>query len=89
MVKFHGKLGGKITQEYGNSDSIYFPIDSCDYCGVIVDSDDKDDWEKRQYRIQNVINAFLIQVGRIKIEEPEHLVKTNLTFSKTLPGLNF
>ena len=69
MVKFYGRFGGYFTQEYGNSDFIYFPIDPCDSCGVIVDFDDKSDWNKRQYRILDVIATFLIQVGRIKADD--------------------
>ena len=68
MVTFDGRFGCKITQEYGISNSIYFPIDSHDYCGFIVDFDDKDDWKKRQYRILDVITAFLILVGRFKAD---------------------
>ena len=103
MVKFYGRFGGKITQEYGNSDSIYIPVDPRDYRGVIVDFNDKGDWKRRQRRILDVITTFLIQVGRIKaddslpwgkvmemvIDEPEHLVKKNLTFSKILPGFEY
>ena len=98
MVKFYGRFGGKITQEYGNSDSIYFPVDSRDYRGCIIDFDESD-WKRRQRRILDVIATFLVQAGRIKaddslpwgkvmemvIDEPEHLVKKNLTFSKILP----
>ena len=66
MVKFYGRFSGKITQDYGNSDSIYFPVNSCDYHHCIIDFDDKDDWKRRQCRILDVISTFLIQVGRIK-----------------------
>ena len=62
MVKFYGRFGGKITQEYGNNDSIYFPVDPRDYRGCIIDFDDKSDWKKRQRRILDVIATFLIQV---------------------------
>ena len=58
MVKFYGRFGGKITQEYGNSDSLYFPVDPRDYRGRIIDFDDKSDWKKRQYRILDVITTF-------------------------------
>ena len=44
-----------ITQEYGNSDSIYFPVDPRDYRGCIVDFDDKSDWKRRQQRICMII----------------------------------
>ena len=91
MVKFYGRFGRRITQEYGNSDSIYFPVNPRDYRGVIVDFDDRGDWKKKQYRILDFIATFLIQVGRIKaddslpwgkvmemvIDEPEDLVKKN------------
>ena len=101
MVKLYGRFSGKITQEYGNSDSIYFPVDSRDSRGCIIDFDDKSDWKRRQRRILDVIATFFIQVGRIKaddslhwgkvmemvIDEPEHLVKKNHTFSKILPGI--
>ena len=103
MVKFYGRFGGKITQDYGNSDSIYFPVDPRDYCRCIIDFDDKSDWKKRQHRILDLIATFLIQVQRIKaddslpwgkvmemvIDEPEHLDKKNLTFSKILPGFEY
>ena len=46
MVKFYGRFGGKITQEYGNSDSIYIPVDPRDYRGVIVDFNDKGVWKR-------------------------------------------
>ena len=46
MVQFYGRFGDKITQEYGSSDSIYFPVNPCNYCGVIADFDDKGDWKK-------------------------------------------
>ena len=62
MVKFYGRFGGKITQEYGNSDSIYFPVDPRDYCSCIIDFDDKSDWKKRQYRILDVITTFWFKI---------------------------
>ena len=103
MVKFYGRFGGKITQDYGNSDSVYFPVDPHDYHGCIVDFDTKSDWKRRQHRILDVIATFLIQVGRIKADDSFHGVKLwkwllmnqsiwskkNLTLSKILPGFEY
>ena len=63
MVEFYGRFDGKITQEYGNSDSIYFPVNPRNSCGVIVDFDDKSDWKKRQYRILDVIATFFVEMN--------------------------
>ena len=63
MVNFYGRFGGKSIQEYQNSDSIYFPINSCNSCGVIVDFDDKSDWKRRQYRILDVIATFFVEMN--------------------------